>query len=99
MATTKHRRANRHEVCDRVVSIANELCAFSMRPRMRVESDVVLLGDCSQSMPGSISSVYATRPTTHSGLGVVQLHSPGKSALRKKAKLRDDELVKLLRHN
>lgn len=60
MATAKHGRANGHEVRDRVVSIANKLYAFSMRPRTRVGSEVVLLGDCSRSMPGRLSSVYAT---------------------------------------
>jgi hypothetical protein len=58
MAPTKHGLANGHEVCDRVISIANKLYTFSMRLGMHVESEVVLLGDCSRSMPGSISSVY-----------------------------------------
>jgi len=97
MATAKHCRANRHEVGDRVVSIADKLYAFSMRLRMRAKSEVVLPGGYSRSRPGSISSVHAISCETYGGFSMIQLHAPCQSTLRKESELRYDELVKLSR--
>jgi hypothetical protein len=48
VAATKHGLANGHEVRDRMVPIANELCAFRMRRPMRLLSGNVPLGGYSQ---------------------------------------------------
>lgn len=97
MATTEHRRANGHEVGDRVVSIADKLYAFSMRLGMRAKSEVVLPGGCSRSKPDSISSIHVIACWTHGSFSMVQLHAPCQSTLRKESELRYDELVKLSR--
>jgi hypothetical protein len=48
VTAAQHGLADGHEVRDRVVAIADELYAFSMRKHMRMQPGAVLLAGCSQ---------------------------------------------------
>jgi len=107
VAATQHRFADRHEVRDCVVAIADELCCvFSITPLQFVlgrgkEGGGVLLGGYSRLGPRR-ELVSMARPTiggveggSYSCLGVVQLDTSRQPSLGQQPELRDDELVQL----
>lgn len=97
MAATEHRLANRHEVGNRVVSIADKLCAVRVEQRMRAIGDGTSWRLFAMSA-WSLSEYPQCRVHgTHSGFRMVQFHAPREPALCQQAKLRDDELVDLSR--
>lgn len=100
MAAAQHCPPDRHEVCDRVVAIANELFALSMRHRSGVRVGGVLLGGCSRSRPAAVRFYPSAHVNvvSYRGFGAVQLDTSRQTTLSQQAKLGDDELVELLRN-